>query len=215
MIYLDIETLDFFSDPAIKALPRDRQLAAMRFGCAVTCEVHTDHECAPRFDAWAENQIVDLYSNLVWCNQKIVGWNINDFDWPVIVHNVRAAGVDVLDPGDLSPSMIDLFHQIRSVTGRWYKLETVAQHNLGRGKLADGQRAAEWLRSGDPALIEKAFEYCRYDVQLTIDLHAIWLAGEPIKLPPRVEREEVNEVWIWADRSTRWVPTPDGVIKTK
>lgn len=36
MIYLDIETLDFFSDPHIKSLPRDEQLAAMRLGCAVT-----------------------------------------------------------------------------------------------------------------------------------------------------------------------------------
>ena len=35
-IFLDIETLDFFSDPHVKALPRVQQIAAMRFGCAVT-----------------------------------------------------------------------------------------------------------------------------------------------------------------------------------
>lgn len=33
MIYLDIETLDFFEDAHIKALPREEQLAAMRLGC--------------------------------------------------------------------------------------------------------------------------------------------------------------------------------------
>lgn len=36
MIYLDIETLDFFQDEHIKVLPRPIQLAAMRFGLGVT-----------------------------------------------------------------------------------------------------------------------------------------------------------------------------------
>lgn len=42
MIYLDIETTTWFSDPDIKVLPRDQQIKAMRFGCAVTCTVATD-----------------------------------------------------------------------------------------------------------------------------------------------------------------------------
>ena len=41
-VFLDIETTTWFSDPDIKALPRDQQLKAMRFGCAVTCFVNDE-----------------------------------------------------------------------------------------------------------------------------------------------------------------------------
>lgn len=56
MIYLDIETLDFFQDPHIKALPRAQQLAAMRFGLAVTYDDYRNFT-----QTWLPHQIIDLY----------------------------------------------------------------------------------------------------------------------------------------------------------
>ena len=90
----------------------------------------------------------------------------------------------------------------------------VAVANLGRGKLADGQRAAEWLRSGDPELVRKAMEYCRHDVLLTVGLHSILLRGDPLILPPRAARQELNEIHWWPDRQER-IPDASGAVSTK
>lgn len=210
MIYLDIETLDFFQDAHIKVLPRDQQLQAMRFGCAVTA---VDYDEGDIWE-WAEWTECGPLRSALYIAQKqtIVGWNIDDFDLPVINHNANR--IEYPWP-HWEPKTVDLFALIRQFTGRWYSLETVAQHNLGRGKLADGQRAAEWLRSGDPEQIAKAFEYCRYDVQLTIDLHQMLLRGEPLRLPPRAKREELNEVLWWLDGRTERLPDAMGVVSTR
>jgi len=211
MIYLDIETLDFFQDDHIKVLPRDQQLAAMRFGCAVTAADYDDGGETEWFE-WTDCNALcgALY---VASKQTIVGWNIADFDLPVIKCNAACSSGYAWQSWE--PKTVDLFALIRQATGRWYSLETVAQHNLGRGKLADGQKAAEWLRSGDPALVAKAFEYCRHDVQLTIDLHQMLLRGEPLRLPARAKRQELNEVLWWLDGRTEWIPDALGTVSTR
>lgn len=207
-VFLDIETLDFFQDAHIKALPRDQQLKAMRFGCAVTY-----NDAADEWLEWQAHAIADLYVYLGYMPKAaITGWNIKDFDWPVICNNAMIINSALRS---CSPELYDPFDLIRQKTGRWYSLETVAQHNLGRGKLADGQKAAEWLRSGDADLIAKAFEYCRYDVQLTMDLAAILKRGDPLRLPPRTQRQELNEVLIWNDGRTERIPDATGAISTK
>jgi hypothetical protein len=71
------------------------------------------------------------------------------------------------------------------------------------------------LRSGDPDLVTKALEYCRYDVQLTMDLAAILKRGEPLRLPPRAQRQELNEVMIWNDGRTERVPDASGAVSTR
>lgn len=206
MLYLNCETLDFFQDEHIKSLPRDQQLQAMRLGVAVTSHHYGD------FFEWFPRDINGLWNELGETD-LIVGWNIIDFDLPVLNANWLAIEGDETDLSTLP--CYDIFAEIRKVTGRWYSLEAVAQANLGRGKLADGQKAAEWLRSGDSDLIAKALEYCRYDVQLIIDLHAILLSGEPLRLPPRTQRQELNEVLFWADGRTERIPDAMGAVSTK
>lgn len=208
-IYLDIETLDFFEDAHIKALPREQKLAAMRFGCAVTC---SDDD---GFIEWREAEVGELYSYLMYGPQPMIGWNVMDFDWPIIGHNAKKVGWKADERRYAVYDILDIFAKIRGTTNRWYSLETIAQTNLGRGKLADGQRAAEWLRSDDPEQITKAFEYCRHDVQLTIDLHAILMRGEPLRLPPRAKRQELNEILWWLDGRTERLPDAMGDISTR
>lgn len=206
--YFDIETLDFFADDHIKALPRDQQLAAIRFGCAVTYDSRTDE-----WREWTADQVVDLFETLIWAS-PLAGWNTVGFDWPIIIANAKAAGRWPLEIETETVTHIDLFAEIRRTTGRWYKLEDVAQATLGRGKLADGQMAAEWLRSGDPELVQKAMAYCRHDVQLVVDLHARLLAGEPLILPPRTARQELNEIRWWLDRHEH-IPDASGAVSTR
>lgn len=209
-IYLDIETTTWFSDPDIKSLPRDQQLAAMRFGCAVTFDTKKDG-----WRTWTADQIAELYNYLCWAGAPICGWNTVSFDWPVILANAERAGVTLLEIEHETVSHVDLFDLIRKKTGRWYKLEDVAQANLGRGKLADGQSAAEWLRSGDPELIRKAFDYCCHDVNLTMDLAAILREDRALRLPPRAQRQELNEILIWNDGRTERIPDASGAISTR
>lgn len=202
-VYCDIETLDFFSDPHIKSLPRAEQLQAIRFGCAVTycADANTWKE-------WTLEETFDLWHYLK-VHAPVVGWNIVDFDLPIIYHT---SGWAVWD--NAQPAALDLFAEIRRTTGRWYKLEDVCQANLGRGKLADGQMAAEWLRSGDPALMRKAFEYCRYDVELTVSLHSRLLSGEPLRLLPRPARQELNEL-LWRLDGYERLPDESGAISLR
>ena len=94
---------------------------------------------------------------------------------------------------DLDPlgRVIDLFDDIRRTTGRWYKLDTIAEANLNRRKIAHGQQAAKWLRSGDT---RRVVAYCRDDVELVRDLYQILARGEALRLPPRPERGETEEL---------------------
>lgn len=264
MIYLDIETLDFFQDEHIKALPRKQQLAAIRFAAGITCRkakpghqlyaVHnlvssvdgttrpkpiivasTSHaqakiDAAGMLHTWNEETLVEpmsehwqsfvtdqvgnLYWSLCFAFEPIIGWNITDFDLPVIIHSTDRAGYNPLEIEYAGLNLIDLFDMIRQTTGRWYKLEEVAQVNLGRGKLAHGQQATEWLRSGDPVQIAQALEYCTEDVRLVIDLHEKLLAGESLLLPHRPARQEINDI-RWRPNAHERIPDPTGAVSTR
>lgn len=206
MIYLDIETLDFFQDPHIAALPRGDQIAAIRFGCAVTHD-----SVAETWREWLDAD--DLLRYLRHGRSSLCGWNIIDFDLPVIGNSAKSQS------GPASIQAIDLFDLIRQATGRWYKLDVVAQENLGRQKLSHGQQATEWLRSGDPAQMAKALEYCREDVQLVVDLHQLLLDGEALRLPPRLARREENEILFSLDANgqpqAEWIVNAAGILSTR
>lgn len=211
MIFLDIETTTFFHDIHIEVLPRDQQVAAMKFGIAVTFD---SNEATPR--VWGEGQIVDLYNYLVWAKTEICGWNINAFDLPpVIVSNARKAGWNTLEIEHETIRTLDLFAYIREHTGRWYGLGAVSEATLNRPKLADGRQAAGWLRSDNPGDYQRAVEYCTDDVNLVRALYVTWLSGEPIILPPRVERGEINVITWRRDKGFEWVPDTSGTISTK
>lgn len=191
MIFIDIETLDLFSDPHIKRLPRNSQLAAMRFGLAVTYDSLSD-----QWREWSADDIVELYAMLIGAEQPIAGWNIDNFDMPVIVANVRRAGAKPKRRDIDARQTVDLFARIRDETGRWYKLDVIAAANLDQRKTADGLQAVAWLRAGDPESAAKAMTYCKADVQIVVDLVAKLERGEPLRLPPRPERREYDEL-VW------------------
>jgi hypothetical protein len=186
MIYLDIETLDFFQDPHIAALPRARQLAAIRFGLAVTYDTGNGV-----WNHWFAGDLAGLWEQLAGAEQ-VIGWNIVSFDLPVIGANLARSG-RIIQTGSLP--CCDLFDLIRRDTGRWYKLDVVAEANLGRRKLSHGQQAVEWLRAGDAESLRLAAEYCQEDVQIVMDLHNLLAAGKPLRLPARRERREHNELF--------------------
>jgi hypothetical protein len=196
-IFLDIETLDFFTDPAIKALPRAQQLQAIRYGLAVT--IDTRYQNIRGYDeatAWPQTDTTELWRFLLGAD-LVVGWNILAFDYPIIRH----AAWGIHDPGLTLPNTLDLFDRIRQHTGRWYSLGYIAERNQLGGKSADGQQAAEWLRAGE---WHKAARYCKQDVLLTKGLYEM-AKDEGLLLHPRSDRKypEVETLRIWID-GDRW-----------
>lgn len=189
-LVLDIETTDWFTEDHIKVLPRREQIDALRFGVAVTC---LDGEV---WQEWQEGDLATLWQLAMQPDLVVVGYNSEEFDLPIIR---RCAG-----RGNEWPASFDLMRKIVKATGRWYKLEALAQANLGRGKSADGQLAAAWLRSGDPELAAKAVAYCRDDVQITRELYELVKAGEPLFLPPQPERDRMEGIYLYLRANGGW-----------
>jgi hypothetical protein len=197
-LYLDVETLDWFDQGDFIGLSRWRQLAAMRLGVATT------YDDSHGWRVWWPAQVADLWAALIAARQ-VVGWNSSDFDIPLLALKVSATMM--ADPGLVGSgnnpwndalTEIDLMARIKRATKaqegreRWYSLEAIAFANLGRGKDGDGKQAAAQLRSGDPALVEQALAYCKSDVQLLRELHAILRDGRPLICPARPERREAT-----------------------
>jgi len=201
-VYFDVEILDWFQDEHITKLEQWRQHAALRFGLATTYA--DDHG----FSTWMPAEIGALWRYLCISPGPIVTWNGDQFDLPYILTQATIAGFTTNNPWSELPGSLDLMTQIRKYTKRidgkerWYKLDVVALANLGREKIAHGDQAAEWLRSGDPALIEKAAEYCRDDVQIVKFLHDRLTRGEGLILPARPERREFRELRITLEDMT-------------
>lgn len=196
-IYLDGETLRFFQDPEIAHLPRSLQLLSL--GLALVC---TYSEGEGFQDFWIEKpgELERLWTYINHQHVTLLGWNIIDFDMVLINHELQAHNIEARAAHTSKYTVLDLFAEIKWDTGRWYKLSVIAQSNGLGNKLADGQQASEWLRSGDPALLQKAVEYCRHDVQLVRNIHERLLAGEMLVLPARPERKEQDDLrWMVTD----------------
>jgi hypothetical protein len=195
MLTFDIETLDFFDDPHIKALPRKEQIQAIRWGVAVLGTATYWHDVPGDLD--------HLWRDIL-TSGGIVGWNVLAFDLEILKAEMARIGYN--DPSlDLAPLLvIDLFDRIRQHTGRWYKLDHIAQANLGQGKIGDGAAAKDWLRSGDPLLRQRAVDYCADDCRLTYELYRLAQTGG-LLLPPRptakYPEHETLRLWLSADGS--------------
>lgn len=198
-LYLDVEILDWFQDENIAKLEKWRQHAALRFGLATT---YVD-EFEAGFATWMPNDLGALWRLLMISAGPIVTWNGDEFDIPYLLVHGTIGGFTSNDPWADLPRSLDLMTLIRRESKRidgkerWYKLDVIAQANLGRGKIAHGDEAAEWLRSGDPDLIQKAAEYCKDDVQLVRELHQLLLNGTGLICPARPDRREYKELHIW------------------
>jgi hypothetical protein len=139
----------------------------------------------------------------------VVGWNILAFDLPIIRRVASEHGYP--DPGLTHPTTLDLFDRIRCHTGRWYKLADAAIANGCGEKSADGQQAAEWLRTGE---WQKAADYCEQDVRLTQRLYDL-ARSDGLLLPPRPSAIypecETYRLWIDGDR-WRLLDEDDGTM---
>jgi hypothetical protein len=189
VVTFDIETLTWFDD--LPALPREAQLMMMQFGLAVAVVNDEYGNVETRtYGIGQDRPARDLWSLLCKADQ-IVTFNGLKFDLPIsYLEAMFDEGVHLPWP---QARQIDLFDSINRATGRWYSLNDLALGTLAREKSADGRRAAEWLKSGDPALIAECVDYCKLDVKLT---RALWLHAcveqMPLILPAREKKRETH-----------------------
>lgn len=196
IIVWDIETLFFYKD--FPNVPRQPATLLLEFGLAVAFDVH--RRTWRTFGKGQEHSVEQLWREVYQADCSVT-FNGNEFDWIVLMQTVARQGQPVSWP---SIEHVDLFDIVRSATGRWYGLDALARANLGRGKTGTGEEAANWLRSGDPALIARCAEYCTHDVELTADLYAqAVLNGDPLLLPARPARKEYGDLRLWLDSHGR------------
>jgi DEAD/DEAH box helicase domain-containing protein len=95
--------------------------------------------------------------------EPIVTFNGENFDFKVL---------SAYGPVDrLYAKSLDMLAKLSKQLGFRVKLQSLAQATLGRGKSGSGTECVAWWRSGDPALRQKAVEYCKMDVELTRDIY--------------------------------------------
>jgi DEAD/DEAH box helicase domain-containing protein len=65
----------------------------------------------------------------------------------------------------------DMLRILKQKLGFRIKLDSLANATLGKGKTGSGTEFITWWRAGDPALRQKAIDYCRMDVEITKDIY--------------------------------------------
>lgn len=112
-----------------------------------------------KFATFREEVFSDLQA-LLQRAELIIGFNLVDFDWPVLAAEL---GDWVLDLPTL-----DLMVEVQKGAKQRVSLGALAKTTLGMSKLGSGLDALEYYRLGDWARLER---YCLEDVKLTRDLY--------------------------------------------
>lgn len=192
-IYLDIETRDGFQHEHIARLPKTERLNAIRFGLGVTLRAPLQEG----YQVWLYKSIeksgYDLHNYLWNAGATVVGWNVKDFDLPIIHNAATMEGGRVRDYSFYPFPILDLFDSIRALTGRWYKLGVVLESTLGITKAEPGSVVCDMLNSGTAADLQAVADYCIKDVEALMRLHQHLLKGNSLTLPVRSDRNNEKQ----------------------
>jgi DEAD/DEAH box helicase domain-containing protein len=110
------------------------------------------------FTTFFEDQAAELLGKMARAD-LVVGFNVVGFDYRVLA---------AYDDGSLARvTTFDILQDIHRRLGFRLSLAHLAEKTLGTSKSADGLQSLRWVREGRLDLVE---EYCRQDVQITVDL---------------------------------------------
>ena len=93
--------------------------------------------------------------------ERVVGFNINNFDIPVMAPYLGTAAFSRV-------AVTDIFDDAVAFLGHRVGLDAIAKATLGMGKSGHGLEALEWFKQGR---VEEVKKYCLDDVRLTRDLY--------------------------------------------
>lgn len=151
-IVFDIETKNIFQDVGSRD-PADLDISIVGLYDYETDKYHTFLQ--EEFDKmWPFFKKADL----------MVTFNGEYFDIPLLNKYYKKAGL-----GDLKDiRSLDLFKEVKNSSGRWLKLDKIAEGTFGINKIGDGLEAVVWWRKGE---IDKIRKYCLSDVKITKDVY--------------------------------------------
>lgn len=109
-----------------------------------------------KYSFFNEKNIKEFISLTNKC-EKIIGYNILDFDYLVL----KKYGLKIKN---ISKKTFDIFDFIKKETGEWISLDSLSMENLGRGKLFKGKEMVD-LKKAD------LYKGCKADVQNTKELY--------------------------------------------
>lgn len=115
-----------------------------------------------RDDSWRafeERELGEL-EVLLKSADRIIGFNIRDFDLPVLAPYVRASVKEF--------PVLDLMRAVEDALGFRMALANLAAHTIGAAKSGSGLDALQWFKEGK---IDRIKEYCLQDVRVTRDLY--------------------------------------------
>lgn len=155
MIFLDVETQNFFTDAGGDG---SYDHSGLKISFAGAYDNETDI-----FMSFWEHDLKKLEAVVAEAD-RVVGYNVWSFDY-----GVMASYMDI----DLwTLPTLDLMEAMRKIVGFRPKLDDLARANDLGGKIGKGADAVEYWQKGE---LEKLKKYCLEDVRLTYE---VWRAGE-------------------------------------
>ncbi len=162
IVYFDLETQRSFNDVGGYA-HKDR----MGVSVAVTYSTRRG-----TYEIYGERDLHALGEELVRAD-LVVGWNHQQFDYPVLQPHVFHTLAD-------QTVNLDMMLDLETKLGFRLKLDSVASATLGTGKTAGGLDALRWWqeyqRNGEFEPLGRIAEYCACDVKVTRLVHEHALA---------------------------------------
>ncbi len=103
----------------------------------------------------------------------LITFNGNSFDIPLLNKYFKKANrIDISKIRSL-----DIFKEIKNTSGRWLKLDKIAEGTFGINKSGNGLEAVTWWRAGE---VEKVRKYCLDDVRITKDVYEYAIKNKKI-----------------------------------
>ena len=172
LIFLDIET-QLSKDDVGGWFPEKMQLAI-----AVTYDVQSEYR------TWYESDVNSLVSELL-AFDKVIGFNLNDFDYKVIYPYDNRVQT-------LTEKTLDILNDVYQKLGFRVKLDDLVKASIGKSKSGDGLQALRWWKEGQKKLVE---EYCKKDVELTKELFEFGAKNKCIYYPSYNNLKSITVDW--------------------
>ncbi|KKU51361.1 MAG: hypothetical protein A3A28_02045 [Candidatus Sungbacteria bacterium RIFCSPLOWO2_01_FULL_47_32] len=188
-IVLDVETKKSFDDVG----GRDN-LTALGVSVAGAYFYETDS-----FYAYEEHELPAFEARLEEA-ELVIGFNINNFDWPVLQPYFKTLNV-------LQVPTLDIFDDVTAKLGHRISLNALAIATLNSKKSSDGLQALQWFKEGRIAEVK---EYCLKDVAITRDLYEYGKKNGALYFESKFGNQKRAVPVSWQEKKA----TPSSVFKT-
>lgn len=160
-VVFDIETKNIFQDVG------SRNAEDLDISVVGLYDSETD-----KFESFIEEEFPKMWPYFEKAD-LLVTYNGYYFDIPLLNKYFKKAGL-----GDLTKKHhLDVFKEVKQTSGRWLKLDKIAEGTFGIKKSGDGFDAIVWWRTGR---IDEIRKYCLDDVKITRDVYNFALKNKKL-----------------------------------